>query len=335
MIKGIMSVKEHQEQILELVKSDFCVAEIARIVGHSENGVRHLLKRLGVQPKKKKIFNASVESIVERLKDTDKSSNKFCVYLHRKKSDNSIFYVGQGTESRPNNSSNRSQSWKNTVKESGGYTVEIVDKALSKAQALELEDFLIEQIHGIINLAHSKSEFNDIELSEIRDKFYYDETSPSFIRHKNDGHRIKANNPAGYQEKNKYWRVKSGKKVFLVHRIVFVLLGNTLDKNSIVDHIDGNPANNSISNLRKVTPGENCRNRKIRSDNKTGISGITRDADSYSSMVTLDGKAIKKSVSISKYGDEEAFRLIQEWRARMLSEINSTLQAGYTERHGT
>lgn len=330
-----MSVKEHQEQILKLVNSGFCVAEIARDIGHSENGVRYFLKGLDIQCSKKKIFNASTDSILDRLKDSNKSHCKFCVYLHRRNSDNSIFYIGQGTTPRSTNFSNRSALWKKTVEVAGGCTVEIVESGLSKEQALELEDFLIQEIPNIINLPHSKSEFKEIDFKEISEKFYYDETSPSFIRHKKDGHKIKANTCAGYQEKNKYWRVKSGKKIYLVHRLVFVLFQNTLDKNSIVDHVDGDPSNNSITNLRKVTSEENCRNRKKRSDNKTGFSGITRSLDSYSTTVTLNGKVVKKELSINKYGEEEAFNLIRIWRNEILSKVNSVLQAGYTDRHGT
>lgn len=42
----------------------------------------------------------------------------------------------------------------------------------------------------------------------------------------------------------------------------------------VIDHINGDPADNRISNLRNISQAENLKNLGIRSDNKTGFSGI-------------------------------------------------------------
>lgn len=41
-----------------------------------------------------------------------------------------------------------------------------------------------------------------------------------------------------------------------------------------IDHIDGNPGNNRIENLRDVTQAENMRNISRRSDNTSGATGV-------------------------------------------------------------
>lgn len=46
----------------------------------------------------------------------------------------------------------------------------------------------------------------------------------------------------------------------------------------VVDHKDRNRANNAFSNLRKATWVENCQNKNIRSDNKSGVTGISFDS---------------------------------------------------------
>jgi hypothetical protein len=41
-----------------------------------------------------------------------------------------------------------------------------------------------------------------------------------------------------------------------------------------IDHINGDPADNRIVNLRCVSHAENCRNQKLRSTNTSGVMGV-------------------------------------------------------------
>lgn len=67
------------------------------------------------------------------------------VYLHRRKSDGKVFYVGMGSEERAFTTSSRNKWWKNTYKKYG-LTVDIVAKNLSIKDAYELEVFLISEL---------------------------------------------------------------------------------------------------------------------------------------------------------------------------------------------
>lgn len=62
----------------------------------------------------------------------------FYVYLHRRATDNSVFYVGKGVKRRAWSKKNRNIYWHRTV-EKYGYTVEIVLAGLQSWYALELE----------------------------------------------------------------------------------------------------------------------------------------------------------------------------------------------------
>lgn len=57
------------------------------------------------------------------------------------------------------------------------------------------------------------------------------------------------------------------------HRIAWVVMYDSLPVNHI-DHIDGNPENNKLENLRDVTHKINNRNTKMRRDNTSGYTGV-------------------------------------------------------------
>jgi|688.fasta_scaffold84249_8 hypothetical protein len=63
---------------------------------------------------------------------------KFYIYLHIRKSDNVIFYVGKGHGKRAWSKDNRNEHWCNTVK-LHGYDITILAKNLSEKEAFELE----------------------------------------------------------------------------------------------------------------------------------------------------------------------------------------------------
>lgn len=59
------------------------------------------------------------------------------------------------------------------------------------------------------------------------------------------------------------------------HRIILILNGICLGKADVVDHIDGNPTNNLISNLRVTTMQGNQRNRCRSKNNTSGVTGVS------------------------------------------------------------
>jgi len=73
------------------------------------------------------------------------------VYLHRRKDDNSIFYVGMGDLKRAYCKKSRSAEWIEEVEK--GYVVDIFKSGLSKKEAFELEKSLISEI-GLSNLVN-------------------------------------------------------------------------------------------------------------------------------------------------------------------------------------
>jgi len=83
-------------------------------------------------------------------------------------------------------------------------------------------------------------------------------------------------------------RKANGTTVFL-HRVI-------LDAPSghSVDHIDGDGLNNRRANLRLATRAENNRNRKIGSDNSSGLKGVSfhKHAKKWQAQIRIEGKQV-------------------------------------------
>lgn len=96
-------------------------------------------------------------------------------------------------------------------------------------------------------------------------------------------------------EKYKFWLKDGlypqtkidGKNTYIYHLI--------LNTNELVDHIDRNPLNNKRNNLRIATKSTNAMNSKLRSDNSSGIKGISwrKEKNSWETYININKKRIR------------------------------------------
>lgn len=127
---------------------------------------------------------------------------------------------------------------------------------------------------------------------------------------------------AGTTDRKGYRKMMINGKEYYIHRLVWLYCHGIFPRFE-TDHIDGNRTNNRISNLRDVTKSENQKNRKLRSDNKSGCNGVYYDEKKgkYQASISLEGRSVLLGT----------FKTLEEAaQARELANV----QLGYSVNHG-
>ena len=65
--------------------------------------------------------------------------------------------------------------------------------------------------------------------------------------------------PIGWVSNMGYLRFTAEKKTYHNHRIVFECHNGSIEDGLVIDHIDSNPKNNSLSNLQAISQSENLK----------------------------------------------------------------------------
>jgi hypothetical protein len=90
--------------------------------------------------------------------------------------------------------------------------------------------------------------------------------------------RAKLGSEAGRTKTNKYCEVRVDGKLHGTHRLIFLMHNGFLPK--VIDHIDGNPSNNRLENLRPATHEENMWNARLSTTNTSGFKGVSWNKNS-------------------------------------------------------
>lgn len=121
----------------------------------------------------------------------------------------------------------------------------------------------------------------------------YDPDTGLFVR-VCDKARAKAGDEIGWLDGDGYRRTKLEGKTLFLHVVAWELMNGPVPQGMEVDHRDGNPANNAISNLRLATKGQNMHNSRIRKTNTTGFKGVNwnKSSGKFQVQLMLDRKKI-------------------------------------------
>lgn len=143
--------------------------------------------------------------------------------------------------------------------------------------------------------------------------------------------------PAGHVVNNhgvpSYWNIRLEGKDYLVHRIICVLNNDKITESDVVDHVNRNGLDNSVSNLRIVSAAVNRKNANKRVNNKSGVTGVSLHSNNgvpsgYIACIGRRGYQICKYFSFKKYGNTAFTEAVNCRNIMKLSDSE------YTELHG-
>jgi len=118
-------------------------------------------------------------------------------------------------------------------------------------------------------------------------KDFFDYKNGQLIRKKDSGFRWKIGSIAGSKDKQGYISVYMNGYLYKAHRLIYAWHNGNFTDDLFVDHINGNPDDNRIKNLRLVTHQENHFNRT----KEKGIS-FMKQRNKWRSQIQANG--IKK-----------------------------------------
>lgn len=194
----------------------------------------------------------------------------------------------------------------------------------------------------------------DYSYATLNEIFTLSETSPSGLAFKvnvyggknNKQVLRKALSPAGgknYYAKTKVpfaWRVTYMGVTYQLHRVVYILYNKTeIPEGFVIDHLNGDPFDNSVENLALKSVRANNQNVKKNSRNKTNFVGVFLEcakgrAIAYTATWrNLEGIGRSKRFYFTSYTEEKAFELAVEFRRNKIQELKD-LGMSYTDRHG-
>lgn len=115
-----------------------------------------------------------------------------------------------------------------------------------------------------------------LDVEFLRSLFDYDPVTGDLLR-KVRRRKFAAGQVAGTVSYGGYRQIWISGKVYFAHRLIWAIVHGEWPMASLdVDHINGDPLDNRLENLRLATHRQNCANGKLAKNNTSGFKGVTR-----------------------------------------------------------
>lgn len=189
-----------------------------------------------------------------------------------------------------------------------------------------------------------------VPQKRLHELFKYDGVTGEWvwIKKSHPKSTTKIGQPAGCLNGDGYVVIGIDGHIYLAHRLAWNYTYGDFPQGEqpFIDHINGNPSDNRIANLKVSSKAENNKNMGIGSNNKSGIVGVFRTSawnglrtklNWYWRAVWHDesGKQQRKNFNVEKLGEDVAEQSAIEYRAEQLRLLELNHGIVYSKRHGT
>ena len=112
-----------------------------------------------------------------------------------------------------------------------------------------------------------------LSQERLKECLQYDSDTGVFTWLVNPCRNLRVGSVAGTVRHDGYVVIMIDRKLYLAHRLSWLYVHGTLPPD-MLDHVNRDPTDNRLSNLRLATRSENAQNQSMRSDNTSGHVGV-------------------------------------------------------------
>lgn len=241
---------------------------------------------------------------------SSENENCFYVYIHRRKSDGEIFYVGKGKGGRAKSRSGRNRWWRH-IESKHGFYPEIVRDGLTNSEACDLEIREISRLRkngsSICNVANGgESGLVGIPLTEQhKNKLRMAKTgkrqSPEHAR-KSATAKVGKKQPRSAVEK-----MVEGKRKMVINSLGEIYISATHAAKAMAERYGGHPSQGNVSMV--------CRGERKEAFGLSWSYDITNTPPAPTG-VTASMKKIRCSNGMEFKSAQDAKRWVESWRGK-------------------
>lgn len=153
---------------------------------------------------------------------------------------------------------------------------------------------------------------DDLTAERVREVLDYDPLTGEFTWKVKPNQSVKVGTRAGTLTPNGYIRIKVDGWRFMEHRLVWLYVHGHWPTAEI-DHINGERADNRISNLREADRVANQQSQHVvQRHNQMGVRGVSQRDDRFVARITVGRRAINLGTYDTVSAASEAY-----WRAKV------------------
>ena len=136
----------------------------------------------------------------------------------------------------------------------------------------------------------------------LKELLRYDSDTGVFTWRVTSGNGIAIGDKAGFTRPNGAIYINLRGRRYMAHRLAWLYVHGEWPEHDI-DHIDHDPSNNRIVNLRSVTHQENGKNQSLSKLNKSGVSGVSfhKQTGKWTAQIFNNRKRIYLGVFVDKF----------------------------------